>query len=113
MKALFKHLEKVKAKPHHVRRKIALGAAGGATAVIALAWFALTLHAGTFAIQGSNFAESTGQGGSGVSAGAPPAAVGLAAAGAARQEEEGAHIEIVDAKPAPSHTAPEPTVIPF
>ena len=62
MKTLFEHIEYVQGKPHHVRRRIAFSAAAGTTAFIALVWFVGTLASGTFAIHGSSFAESAGQG---------------------------------------------------
>ena len=56
------HLEHIKGKPYHVRKRIVFGAAMGGTALIALVWFVGTLSAGTFAIHGSSFAQSTEQG---------------------------------------------------
>lgn len=118
MKKFFEHLDRVKERPHHVRRKIAFAAAFAGTAVIALAWFAITLGTGAFAIQGSSFADSTGQGGTGTVASSDGGTSGLAGAAAALPpapaENKAAHIEIVDAKPATtSASRSEATVIPF
>ncbi len=61
MKTILEHIEHVKGKPHHIRKKVAFGAASFGTAFIALVWFAGELSTGAFAIHGTSFAESTGQ----------------------------------------------------
>lgn len=61
MKSLFEHIEYLKQKPHDTRRQIAFATAFGASALVALVWFVGVVSTGTFAIQGSSFAESTGQ----------------------------------------------------
>ena len=61
MKTVFEHLEHVKGKPHHVRKRVAFGAAASLTALVALVWFVGTLSAGVLAIQGSSFAQSAEQ----------------------------------------------------
>src|SRR4051812_34696772 len=96
MKSLFEHIDTVKEKPHHVRRKVAFSAALGGTAVIALAWFIFTLSAGTFALQGSTFADSTQPA---VVASGNSANKNLAgAASALPAASQPAHITIVDSK---------------
>ncbi len=114
MKTIFDHIEYIKGKPHHIRKKIVFATAGCLTAVVALIWFAGTLSSGTFAIQGSNFAESTGAESSVVTGGASN--TGIAGAGAALESDKNApaHIEIIDSSPATStKKKAEPTVIPF
>ena len=44
------HLENLKGKPEHVRHKIALGASAGATALVAIVWFAAHAATGSFAL---------------------------------------------------------------
>ena len=114
MKTIFEHIEFVKGKPHHIRKRFAFATTAACTALIALVWAVGNISTGTFAIQGSNFAES---------AGSPSAEVvddgasstGLAGAAAALGGEQApAHIEIVDTS---SSTRPvkkaEQTIIPF
>lgn len=60
MRGIAWHLDNVRGKPHHVRRRVAYLAAGSLTAVIALAWLGLSLATGAFALKGSNFAQMTG-----------------------------------------------------
>lgn len=111
MEAVFNHIERLKGKPHHVKKHLSLLYAAVAAGAIALVWLAINLSTGAFAIANSTFAESTTQ--------APVVAVpasggaGLAgAAGASADENAPAHIEIVNTTPAPAAKA-EPTTIPF
>lgn len=124
MKTIFEHIEYVQGKPHHVRRRIAFGAAAGGTALIALVWFIGTLATGIFAIHGSSFAESTGQGqivatGNGNGNANQSNVAGVAAAAAVSGQDSGnasapAHIEIIDAASATSSAAQtDQTTIPF
>lgn len=120
MKTLFDHLEHVKGKPHHVRKRIAFGMASGGTALIALVWFASAFSTGEFTLHGSSFAQSTTQGAI-VVAGAENQNQNLAGAAAALPPGGGqsaadapAHIEIVDAASStPAAKQAEATVIPF
>ncbi len=116
MKTVFEHIEHVKGKPHHIRKRVAFAAAGSITAVIALVWLAGSLATGAFAIKGSSFADSTGQSPAPV-AGADTASAGLAGAAAALPSVAAsapAHIEIVDtAVASSSKRQAEQTVIPF
>ena len=43
-------IERLKAKPEHVRRRIAIGTTAGITGVVALAWFFTLLFSGTFSL---------------------------------------------------------------
>ncbi len=47
---MFEYIESLKGKPAHVRERIAFGAAGGVTAVVAVGWLAVTATSGTFAL---------------------------------------------------------------
>lgn len=114
MKTIFDHIEQIKKKPHHVRKRIAYGAATAGTALVAFVWFVGALRTGTFAIQGSSFTESTGQG-SVVATGGTRGSQNLAGAGAAATLSSApAHIEIIDtASSTQGAKRVEQTVIPF
>ena len=114
MKTVFEHIEYVKRKPHHVRKRIAFATATGCTAFIAFVWLAGSLWTGTFALKNSSFAESAGQS-------PTPATVydsgksGLAGAAAALPAAANApaHIEIVDTASSTPEKKAEQTIIPF
>lgn len=113
MKTVFEHIEHIKGKPHHIRKKIAFATAAGVTSVIALVWLTSSLGTGAFAIKGSSFADSAGQS-------APETAdnnvgrSGLAgAASALLGADAPAHIEVIDAASSTSQKKVEQTVIPF
>ena len=114
MKNIFEHIEHLKGKPHHIRKRVAFATATGVTAVIALVWLVGSVSSGVFAIQGSTFAESTGEqpivttGTAGGNSGLAGAAAALPDAGA----NAPAHIEIIDAATATPAKPPQ-TVIPF
>ena len=61
MQRIIHHVNRVKAQPHHIRKKVAFGVAGGVTGLVALVWVSASLATNTFAIQGSQFADSTGE----------------------------------------------------
>ena len=116
MKNIFDHIERVKAKPHHVRKRVAFGVAAGTSFLIAFVWFVGSYASGGFAIQGSNFAMSTGQGGAvaTTSASGSQALAGAAAAAAVQDANAPAHIEIVDTTPtAPAQKQSDQTILPF
>ena len=109
MKTVFEHIEHVKGKPHHIRKKVALTAATVITAVIALIWLVGSLSVGTFALKESSFADATR------AIDVPntaDSASNLAGAAAVLNDETPVRIEIVDTSP-PRQKKPEPTVIPF
>lgn len=117
MKTIFEHIEYVKGKPHHVRKRIAYATAACGTGVIALVWLAASLGTGAFAIQGSTFADAAAK-----DAGTPVVSTDgtnqLAGAGAAaallQTVDAPAHIEIVNTTPEPSNQKQaEQTTIPF
>jgi hypothetical protein len=115
MKTIFEHIEYVKGKPHHIRKQITLLTAGGLTALVALVWFFGTLSSGAFAIQGNNFADSTGAESPVVAGTSNSSDSGIAGAAAAISDTNApAHIEIVDTSTSTnSGKKVEPTVIPF
>ena len=115
MKTFFEHIEMVKGQPHHVRRRIAFGAAGVCTGLIAFVWLASSLATGAFVVQGSSFADAAGQGGVEAVGGGAEASSGLAAAAAALPDADApARIEIIDAASSTkSAKKAEQTTIPF
>src|SRR5487761_2651737 len=114
MKNIFEHIEHLKGKPHHIRKRVAFGAAAGVTALIALVWLGGSVSSGAFAIQGSNFAESTGQQPAVTTDTSAGGTSGLAGAGAALPDASAnvpAHIEIVDVATATPAKPAEQTII--
>jgi hypothetical protein len=117
MKTVLDHIEHVKGKPRHIRHRVAVGAATLASALIALVWLGVNLITGSFAIQGSTFAMSTGQDDTVVTTSAT-ANDGLAGAAAALPQSQTAsapaRIEIVDTTPAPApKKQSDQTILPF
>ena len=117
MKSVFEHIDYVKGKPHHVRRRVAVGAAAFGSALIAIVWIAVSSMTGAFAIQGSSFAISTGENGAVATTSASDNSQGLAGAAAALPDTSAsapAHIEIVDTTPAPVPAKKsDQTILPF
>ena len=121
MKTLSEHVEHLRGKPHHVRKRIAFGFALAASGLLAAGWFAVNLSEGTFAIQGNNFATSMAAAQVGVATtsadgSAGPSGTGLAGAAAATQGGTAgpASIEIVDTSASSSAPSqPDQTTIPF
>ena len=113
MKTIFEHIEHIKGKPHHIRKRVAFAAAAVGAACVALVWFVGSISMNSFAIQGSTFADSAKQGT--ITTGAGNAGQNVAGAAAALESESApAHIEIIDTS---SSTHPEKTsersIIPF
>ncbi|MDE1944459.1 MAG: hypothetical protein KGH97_03145 [Patescibacteria group bacterium] len=116
MKTVFDHIDHIKGKPHHIRKKIALTTAATCAAGIGLVWLVGSLSLGAFAIQGSNFAESTGQGALVVDNTNIPNLAGAAAALPPSEQSASApaHIEIIDAASStPAKNTADQTIIPF
>ncbi len=113
MKTFFEHNERIPGKPPHIRKRVAFTLAATGAAGIALIWFVSTISMGGFAIQGSTFADSTGQG----SVVADTKDVGQNIAGAAavlQGDNAPAHIEIIDTSSSThSGKQAEKTIIPF
>ena len=115
MKTIIDHVEYVRSKPHSVRRRVAFGVSTGVSALIALVWLASNLATNAFAIQGANFAMSTGEGATVATTSALGAPSGLAGAAAALDDENApAHINVVDVTPpAVKKTPSDQTILPF
>lgn len=118
MKNIFDHIEHVRGKPHHVRKRVAFTLAAAGAGVVGLVWLVGSVSFGLFAIQESSFAESTGQGGAFVTTGENSSSnlAGVAAAPPTSQNSANtpAHIEIVNAAPlTPGQGKAEQTIIPF
>ncbi|MFZ3043892.1 MAG: hypothetical protein WA058_02160 [Minisyncoccia bacterium] len=116
MKTIFDHIEHVKGKPHHIRKRVAFAAAACGTALIGLVWLTTSLSTGAFAIRDTSFADSTGQGVV-VTTSSDTSASQLAGAGAASifgtDASVPAHIEIVDVASSTPKKQAEQTTIPF
>lgn len=117
MKNIFDHIEYVKGKPHHVRHRVAVGTATLGSAVIAFVWLAVSFVTGSFAIEGSSFAMSTGQNDTVTTVDSTNQIDGLAGAAAALPNISAsapARIEIVDTTPAPApKKQSDQTILPF
>ena len=92
MAAIFEHLERLRAKPHHVRRQIALGTSVAVTALVAVGWLGALASSPKFALNPetagdgvdmqsavtetrSNFSELVGAAGAAFGATSSPAQV--------------------------------------
>lgn len=122
MKTIFDHIEQVKGKPHYVRKRVAFTAAACGSALIALVWLVGNVSRGTFAIQGTSFADSRGTASvvatdSDSDSNSDSNRVSDSLAGVASAvpaKDAPAHIEIVDATSSPSvKKQTEQTIIPF
>ncbi|MDP2654958.1 MAG: hypothetical protein Q8P17_00085 [bacterium] len=114
MKTIFEHINRVKSKPHHIRRRVAFSAAAVGTAVIALVWLVGSLGTGAFALKSSSFADNAGEETIVSENGDSKDLSGVAAVLQSAPASEPARIEIVDsAKPESSSNKTEQTVIPF
>ncbi len=111
MKSLFEHIEYVKGQPHHIRKKVVIGASAGIAGVIALVWLTGSFATGSFAISGSSFDTPAPAQGSTASSALAGAASALPQTG----DSVPAHIEIVDSSSSTSAKPPQTqqTVIPF
>lgn len=99
-------IDRLRAKPEHERKRIALLTSGALTALIALFWMTANISAGTFAITGPASSEK----------GTLQVSQGLAGAGAALfvPDNSGARLEAVLPAPEEEPSVQEtPTVIPF
>lgn len=116
MKTVFEHIEYVKGQPHHIRKGVAFTVAAAVSGLIGLVWIIASLATGSFAVQGSSFADATGAGGveAVVSDNGSQGLAGAATAPALQGADARARIEIVDTT---SSTRPtkkaEQTTIPF
>ncbi|MDD3530998.1 MAG: hypothetical protein PHV99_00130 [Candidatus Pacebacteria bacterium] len=117
MKTIFEHIEHIKGKPHHIRKRVAYAAAACGASLIALIWLAGSISTNAFAISGNSFAESVEKGNTLTTGADTTATSQLAGAGAAavlQDAETPAHIEIVNTTPEPSKgKQAEQTTLPF
>lgn len=114
MKTIFDHIEHVKGKPHHVRKRVAFGAAAGGAAFVALVWFGQSIGSGTFALKNTSFADSTKEASVVVTSTDRGNQNVAGAAAAFRDPSAPAHIEIVDvASSTPKTKQVEQTTLPF
>lgn len=117
MKNVFEHVEHIKGKPHHIRKRVAYVAAALGTGLIAFVWLAGSISTNAFAIKGSSFADSANQGGV-ITTSDESSTSQLAGAGAASVLQQSAdapvHIEIINTTPEPSkQKQAEQTTLPF
>ncbi len=114
MKTISEHIDTIREKPHHIRKQVAFGAAGGITAVIALVWLTANAAVGTFAIKTSTFPGAEEQ--PAVITTTPEGNSNLAGAAAALDKNAPVHIEVVNtatSTPVVSNGGAEQTVLPF
>jgi hypothetical protein len=115
MKTIPEHIQHIKGKPHHIRKRVAFTVAGASAGVIGLVWLVGSVSSGVFALKPTSFAQSA--------EGAPVTVVGAdesgssglagaAAAPAVQDANAPAHIDIVDVAPTSTPQA-EQTTIPF
>src|SRR6185369_10086181 len=116
MKTVLEHIEHVKGKPRHIRHRVAVGTATFMSAFIALIWLGVNLATGSFAIQGSTFAMSTGENDTVATTSVTHAGLAGAASALPSSQEASApvHIEIVDTTPTPApQKQSDQTILPF
>ena len=114
MKTIFDHIERVKGKPHHIRKQIAFGMAASITSLIALLWFVHAISSDRFALQNSSFADLLEEKAVIVTDGQNSSQNVAGAAAAFQNASAPAHIEIVDTASSTRKAKPsEQTTIPF
>ncbi len=120
MKGVRHHIERVRAQPHHIRKRVVFGIAGGVAGLIGFIWLGSSLAAGAFFLHPTSFAQALApQQPVYASTTATPDGSNLAGAAAAfnaQQQSEPAHIVIVNAPSSASKAATATTTqttIPF
>ncbi|HCR52526.1 TPA: hypothetical protein DIV48_02650 [Candidatus Kaiserbacteria bacterium] len=115
MRTVFQHIEHIQGKPHHIRRRVAFGAAAAGTALIALVWLASSIGTGAFALKNTSFAGNAGEAEAPtVSGNAGPQNLAGTAAAVQSNTSGPARIEIVDAdSSATAGKKAEQTILPF
>lgn len=119
MKTAAQHIEYIRSKPHHVRKRIVFVASSVITGFIAFIWIVTGLVTDSFAVKQSSFADATGGSDTGVAVVQVNAnRQGLAAVGAAvipqSTNSAPAQIEVVNSVPVVSPIdQSNKTVIPF
>lgn len=114
MKTVFEHIEHIKGKPHHIRKRIAFTTAAAGTGIIALVWLVGSISLGVFALKDNSFADTTGQSPAVTTDNTADASNLAGAASALESASAPAHIEIVNTTPSISgQKKAEQTTIPF
>jgi glycerol-3-phosphate acyltransferase PlsY len=114
MKTLSQHIQQIKARPHHIRRRVAFTSAAVVTGLVALIWLVGSVSSGIFALKNTSFADGAAANGGIQNTTDGTAAQGLAGAAAAADDAKGpAQIRIVNVNATTSGTAAEQTTIPF
>lgn len=114
MKTLFEHIEHVKTKPHHIRKRVAFFAAGSLTAVIALVWLTGSIALGRFALPSNSFADAGGEPSIIATGNESTQGNSFAGVAAAFEDPAPAKIQIVNVSTSTTVGKPlEETVIPF
>jgi len=111
MKTIIEHIEHVKGKPHHIRKRVAFGITVGVTTLIAFVWLAGSLATGAFAIGESSRGEQPA-----VTTSGTATTNGLAGAVAALPDvttDAPVRIEIIDAASSAPVKKAEQTILPF
>lgn len=116
MKGIRHHVERVRAQPHHVRKRVTMVAAGTIAGLIGLGWLGGSLAAGAFALNPTSFQQALNPTQPSFATTTPDSSnlAGAAAAFDQKQQSEPAHIVIINA--AATDTAPATTTqttIPF
>jgi hypothetical protein len=122
------HVERLKAKPEHIRRRIAVGTSVGITGVVATVWFFTLLFGGSLSLaihptifnSDGTVAQATDDGATSANGNntnsVANASTGfsqlLGAVGISTQKPAPAALKVEDQTPAPATTS-QPTVIPF
>lgn len=117
MKGIRHHVEKVRAKPHHVRKRVTLVAAGAIAGLIGAGWFGGSLAVGAFELHPTSFEQALAPQQPSFATTTTADSSNLAGAAAAfsqQQQSEPAHIVIISA-PATTTAAATTTqtTIPF
>jgi hypothetical protein len=122
------HVERLKAKPEHVRRRIAVGTSVGITGVVATVWFFALLFGGSLSLAihptilngDGTVAQATDDGATSAN-GSNTSSIAnantgfsqlLGAVGISTQKPAAPALKVEDQAPAPATTS-QPTVIPF
>jgi len=109
------YLETLRAKPGHIRQKIAFGAAAGATVIVAAGWFAVAATSGTFLLAPPTLASAGSDSGlTSALAQTQSSVSSLIGAAAAFKPGAGAGSGItIETTASSTAEAPQPTVLPF
>jgi len=114
MRSARHHIERIRAQPHHVRKRVTFAIAGTVAGVIGVGWFGGSFVAGAFTLHPTSFAQAlNSQQPAFATTTASSTNLAGAAAALEQQQSEPAHIVIVNAPPATTTSAANQTTIPF